>query len=43
MRLRAMNEKCCICRDEEDLVFDDDGELICCDCLFERETESSLD
>lgn len=30
---------CCECGCHEDLVHDDDGDTICCDCLFERETE----
>ena len=30
--------RCRVCDGEHDLVFDDDGETVCCDCLFEEET-----
>jgi hypothetical protein len=29
---------CAVCGDDRDVVFDDDGTPICCDCLFENET-----
>jgi len=31
-------ETCRSCGCAEDLVFDDDGCLVCCDCLFEEES-----
>jgi len=30
-------EKCEDCGAEEELVYDDDGRLLCTDCLFERQ------
>ena len=33
------DDACCrSCGCTQDLVHDDDGELVCCDCLFEEET-----
>ena len=29
---------CRSCGCNSDLVHDDDGELVCCDCMFEEET-----
>lgn len=29
-------EICGVCRTDNDVVMDEDGELICTDCLFER-------
>ena len=31
--------RCSLCGCCEDIVFDEDGEAICTECLFERETE----
>lgn len=30
---------CSVCRTEEDVVMDEDGDMICTDCLFERTCE----
>ena len=30
---------CFVCKGTEDIVLDDDGDTICTDCLFERESE----
>jgi hypothetical protein len=36
------NEPTCReCGCSEDLVYDDDGDTICCDCLFEHESEEA--
>ena len=34
--------ECQECGTNEDIVFDEDGEPICTDCLFEKETLSML-
>lgn len=33
------NVECSSCGTNEDVVFDEDGDLICTDCLFEKTTE----
>lgn len=30
---------CTVCRTEDDVVMDEDGDMICTDCLFERTCE----
>lgn len=34
--------ECHVCRGTEDLVYDEDGDVICTDCLFEEKTEEIL-
>ena len=31
--------QCHVCRTEEDVVMDEDGDMICTDCLFEKTCE----
>ena len=33
--------ECSECGCNADLVYDDDGYVVCCDCLFERESEEA--
>jgi hypothetical protein len=34
--------ECHVCGDNENLVYDEDGDVICTDCLFKQKTEETL-